>query len=248
MGKQVDTFLGTAVVSIKEKGASGGMRFFANLDSLVQAYEVEKLTVPDNTAPGGGEWDALERVTAATATAVLYDLSPENLAIANAGSVVNSSTVTPIVDEPITVVGLEDFYPTARMIDTSVPPVVENTAGTTTYVAGTDYTVSPGGITLLSGTTIVAGGINISYTPAATKDVQFLGAAGKEYELYIDGYNEANARPFGGKYHRVKFSPTTDFSLIGGSDFAQLTLEMTLLADQSIVAAGRSKYGEVKFA
>lgn len=248
MGKQVETFLGTAVVSIKEKGAAGGMRFFSNLESLVQSYETERLTVPDNTAPGGGEWDALERVTSARATAVLFDLSPENLALGNQGTVVTSSTVTPIVDEAVVVVGLTDFYPTARMIDTSVPPVVENQAGSTTYVAGTDYSITPGGIQLLSGTTITASTIHVSYTPLATEDVQFLTAAGKEYEIYIDGYNEANAKPFGGKYHRVKIAPTQDMGLIGGNEYGKLTVEMTLLPDQSVVGVGRSKYGEVKFA
>lgn len=247
MGKQVDTFLGTAVVSIKEKGVAGGMRFFSNLESLTQSFETEDKTVPDNTAPGGGEWDSITRVTSAKASAVLFDLSPENLALATNGSVVNSSSVTPIVDEVITVVGLTDFYPTARMIDISVPPVVTNSAGTTTYNVGTDYTVSPGGITLVSGTTIVAGGIKIDYTPEATKDVQFLGQSGKEYEVFIDGYNEANSRAFGGKYHRVKFAPTNDLGLIG-SDFAKLTVEMTLLADTSITGGTLSQYGRVAFA
>lgn len=241
------SYIGKGVVYIKDR-SSGGYRFLANVESLTQSFETEEKSIPNNTAAGGGKWDSLTRITAARAAASMYDLSPENLALATNGSV-SAIVATPIVDEALTATALGDIVPTAKIIDTAVAPVVKTTDGLTTYTVNTDYTVSPAGITPLVGGTMVADtGFEVSYTPEAGSAVEMLTAAAKEYTLMVDGLNEADSgKPVRITLHRAKPAAASEISYIG-DDFATLPVEFELLADTTIVAAGKSQYAKIEMA
>lgn len=239
-----DSYIGKGVVHIKNR-ASGGFRFLANVESLTQAFETEEKSIPNNTTGGGGEWDSLTRVTGATASAVMYDFSPENLALATNGTV-SAITATPITDEALTATALGEIVPSLKMINTAVAPVVKNTAGTTTYVAGTDYSVSAAGITpLVGGTMVAVTGFKLSYTPAAGSAVEMLMAAAGEYTLMIDGLNEADSgKPVRITMHRAKPKATSGLEYIG-DDFGTLPIDFKLLPDTS-KAAGKSQYAVIE--
>lgn len=240
-----NSYIGKGVVYIKDR-STGGFRFLANVESLVLSFETEEKSIPNNTAAGGGKWDSLTRITGAKAAASMYDLSAENLALATNGSV-SSIAATPIVDEVLTSTALGEIVPTAKIIDTTVAPVVTDSAGTTTYTVTTDYTVSPAGITpVVGGTMLATTAFKVDYTPKAGSAIEMLTAAAKEYTLMVDGLNEADSgKPVRTTLHRGKPAATSDMSLIG-DDFATLPVEFELLPDSTITTAGKSQYAKIE--
>lgn len=240
-----ESYIGKGVVYIKNR-ASGGFRFLANVESLTNSFETEEKSIPNNTTGGGGKWDSLTRITGAKASASMYDLSAANLALATNGSV-SAVTAGAILDEVLTSTALGEIIPTINLIDTAVPPVVTNTAGTVTYVVNVDYTVSAAGITPLVGGAIPAvGSFNVDYTKKAASVVEMLTSAAGEYTIMIDGLNEANSgKPVRLTLHRCKPAATSEISWIG-DDFATLPVEFEMLPDAAIVANGKSKYAKVE--
>lgn len=240
------SYIGKGVVYIKSR-TSGGFRFLANCESLTQAFETEEKSIPNNTAAGGGEWDSLTRVTGATASAVMFDFSPENLALATNGTV-SAIVATPIVDEALTATALGEIVPTLKMIDTSVAPVVENAGGTVTYDVTDDYTVSAAGITPVVGGTMTADtGFMVSYTPEAGSAIEMLMAAAGEYTLMVDGLNEADSgKPVRITLHRAKPAATSGLEYIG-DDFGTLPVDFKLLPDTT-KATGKSQYAVIEMA
>jgi len=242
-----NSYIGKGVVYIKNR-ASGGFRFLSNVESLIESFETEEKTIPNNTTAGGGDWDAITRIKGAKVAAVMYDFSAENLALATNGSV-TAITATPIVAEAQTATALGEIVPTVKMIDTSVAPVVKNGAGTTTYVVNTDYTVSAAGITpAVGGTMVAAAAFTVGYTPKAGSVIEMLTAAAGEYTLMVDGLNEADSgKPVRITLHRAKPAAASSLGYIS-DDFATLPVEFKLLADTSITAAGKSQYSKIELA
>lgn len=79
-------------------------------------------------------------------------------------------------------------------------------------------------------------------TASGTSTIEALTSAAKEYDVVFEGLNEARS----GKavtFHafRWKMGPANSLDLIG-SDFGKLDVVGKLLADQTIVTAGLSKY------
>lgn len=241
-----DTYIGKGVVYIKNR-ASGGYRFLSNVESITNAFETDKKTVPNNVTAGGGYWDTLDRIKGATASAVLFDLSAANLALATNGAV-SAVTAAAVTAEALTVTAIGEIIPTEFMIDTATPPVVKDHADTTTYVLGTDYSVSPAGITPLGSTIIAADVLHVGYTKKATSVVDMLTSAAGEYSLMIDGLNEANSgKPVRIIMHRCKASAAKQLDFIS-DNFAKLSVDFDMLADASITAAGKSQYATIEMA
>ena len=240
-----DSYIGKGVVHIKNR-ASGGYRFLANVESLSNSFDTEEKSIPNNTTAGGGKWDSLTRITSAKVSLSMYDLSAENLALATNGTVA-AVTAGAIVDEVIIAGAIGDFTPSVNLIDVAVAPIVKHTTNTPIYTVNTDYTVSPSGITIVAGGAITAAqSLKISYTKKAASVVEMLTASAGEYTLMIDGLNEANSgSAVRLTIHRCKPAATSEISWIG-DDFATLPLELEMLPDAAIIAAGKSKYAKVE--
>lgn len=94
--------------------------------------------------------------------------------------------------------------------------------GKVTLVGDADYTVSAGGISLLTGAAFTDGEeLQASYTKAAAQSVEALLNASQEYELFFDGLNDARS----GKAvlvhaYRVKLGATDGLDLIGEDYYA----------------------------
>ncbi len=176
---------------------------------------------------------------------------PELMAAANAASV-KDVTAGAIVDEAHTA-HLGALVRFAHIADTSVAPEVTNAAGTTTYVAGTDYTVEANGhgIVIVTGGTIVAAAtIHVSYTKKAHQVLEGLVKAGAEYSLFFAGQNG-----IGGASESVDVFRVVLFG-DGGQDLIMtkpgpLKLKGTVLVDPSVVvdpAAPLSRFYRIKSA
>lgn len=216
-----------------------------NVSALALAIAEEKVELKNYMTAGGGTLNSFSRITGVTASITLTEYSKENLALATRGasSAVTATTVTDeSIDAPATLT-VDTLVRTAFVIDTTVAPVVTSDPAGTTYVEDTDYTVSPAGITILA-----AGSINASdpllvdYTKKAVDVVEALTASGAEYQVVLDGLNEAQSgTAVVVDMHRVKFGPAADLSLIG-DEFAELVLSADVLADTTITTSGLSQY------
>lgn len=134
----------------------------------------------------------------------------------------------------------------AHLAPTAV--IVTNGTGATTYIAGTDYVVSGGGIVVPETSGIAdASDIKVSYAYGAQNVIQAITAVGAEYTLAFDGMNEVDSgKPCVVDLWRVRFTPAKSLDLID-DDFGKLELEGKLLKDESR-PAGESQYFRYAFA
>lgn len=103
---------------------------------------------------------------------------------------VTSVAAGAVTDEVVTIVTLGvPAKLSRRLIKTSPAPVVTNSAGTTTYVVGDDYTINSrtGEITAVTGGDIVAGPIKVDFSNDAYERVSIRGGAKPVEHFYITG-------------------------------------------------------------
>ena len=221
-------------------------RFVGNVSALNLAITEDKVSQTDYTGPGGGNCATVSRIDAVEMTLTMTSYDPENLALAVFGSAANEAAGT-VTDEaqttPAEAATQDTLVVTDKLIDTSGTTTVTGTGGTPSYVEGTDFTVSPAGITVLAAGSIGGGtDIEISYDNLGVDVVQALQTSPKEYVATFDGLNEAdNGNPIVLKGYKAKFGPTEDLALIS-DEFAELTLTGDLLKDETIVTPGLSQY------
>lgn len=135
----------------------------------------------------------------------------------------------PLVDHPVTTI--EDRWVEIGKLKIS-NVVVENTAGSVTYVAGTDYEVNltMGMIKAIKGGAIATGGdVHVSCSCAAITGTRMkaMTKSNVRIRVKIDGQNYADGREFIGDVYQMRLSPTTDFSLVG-SGFVEASFEGSL--------------------
>lgn len=111
--------------------------------------------------------------------------------------------------------------------------VVTNSAGTTTYVAGTDYLLDAdrGRLQILATGTIVAGEIKVDYTKAATTwEGIRSGAAGELLGALRIVSDNATGDQRDFYMPRVSLVPSGEIPVIAeGTDFAQMTFDVDVL-------------------
>jgi len=121
--------------------------------------------------------------------------------------------------------------------------------GAPALVKDTHYAVTKHGIQFLpGGDTLFVGDhplpIVVGYTANPQYVLQHFVNAGREFLVEIDGENAAdNGLPNSVRYFRAKPSPTSGFNRVS-SEFASMTLTLTLLEDPTRIGAGVSKYME----
>lgn len=221
-------------------------RFMGNVSRFTYGGEEEKVTLPDFTSVGGGNYDSVSRITALNIALEVHDFSAENVSLGLFGSVV-AVTAGAVLDEPVTArAQLDRLVPTAFMIDTSVAPVVTDSGGGTTYTPAVDYTVSAAGITPLSTGSISADeALLIDYTKRALNVIHALTNSGAEFELVFEGLNEAGTQqPTNIRVYKVKFGPSENEAV--GSDFGVITLEGEALKDLTKTTTGISQFMDIQ--
>lgn len=72
--------LNSGQVYLRKAGAAAPLRPIGNVSVLQLAISEDEKTLADYTAPGGGQWAAVSRVSGVEASMTLHDLDPVNLA------------------------------------------------------------------------------------------------------------------------------------------------------------------------
>lgn len=226
---------------------SGGALFpFGNCSKAQLAVETEKKSLLDYESAGGGNAASDERISNVALAITAHDLSPRNLGIATRGLVTAyaGGTVTDEAHSDIVVGGLIPFDHVPNMASSIVVK-----RGATVLTVDDDYS-----LTGRSGITTIAGGTNtlidgddllISYTGLADSIVQALVNSGLEYEIFVDGLNEARSGDAVQlRVHKAKPSPSSvDFI---GDDYAGLELNFEVIKDSTKNGTTISQYFTVK--
>ncbi len=146
--------------------------------------------------------------------------------------------------------GSAPTYSTAVGTTTTDGSVTWTSRGAVTMVDGTDYQVGNSAIEILSSASRFALGlpITIAYTKNAAYLVQILTDSQRDYELYLDGLNEADSGiPSPSRMYKVRFNPAQGLGL-KADDFATLTLDFEALPDTTKTGTGISQYGNFRLA
>jgi len=236
MAEQInEAYIGSGIVYINGRDVG-------NCSNVNFAIEQETQS-QRNYRGGGGNFASVTNITSVALSMELANFSNANLALALRG-VVDVVAAGSVVAENVTAVagGLAE---TAKMIDMTDPATtvtVKDETDTTTYVQGTDYEVTAAGLKILSTGSITDGEVlHVDDDNKGTNVLEALVESGSEVRVVLDGINDATGKPVTVKVHRWKPSPTTGLGLISDS-FATFSIEGEVLADETIQAAGKSKF------
>jgi hypothetical protein len=235
------SYIGSGKIYMRDLSGSGGLIEVGNVSKLDIGTEEETKELRDYRSPGGGVINEVRRITGVTLAMTLHDLSPENLAMALYGTT-EAVAAGSVTGETVTA----QVGALVRLAHTGISNVVvQDETDTTTYTAGTDYEVRPGGIFILSTGAITDGEtLHVAYDYGAQDVVQALDGAQGTYELVFEGLNEARSgKPVIVDVWRARFGAVSTISLIG-DDYAGLELSGKALKDTS-KPSGTSQYFRV---
>lgn len=237
-------YVGKGTFSARVKGAAAGMLPFGNVSAATIRMAEEKKSVLDYQNAGGGEANAFRRIQSVGLDMTLNSLTADNIAKGLFGVATIVAAATGVTE---TVVGYEDaLTPLGKVGVTNL--VVKDVTDTTTYVAGTDYDLVRSSLWVrASGSIVDASTLHLTYDHPAQNVVQALTNSGLEYEVFLDGLNEAQSgRAVAMRFHRYRPGPAADWSVIG-DDHTTLPLSGDLLKDSSIIGAGLSQYLTIEY-
>lgn len=239
------SYYGVGRVFVRIRGAAAARLHIGNVSALDLAVSEDAKKQEDYTTQGGGTVAEVRRITGVELAMTLLDLDKTNLARAFYGTATTVSSGS-VVDESHTAY-VGGFIPTNKPMDLGATITVKE--GATTLTAGTDYEVSSGGITVLSGGALADGDTAlISYTSLEHDVVEALTSESNEYEIYFEGLNEAKeGRVVNVAIHRAKLGAGDMLNLIK-NDFSSINVKGSLLRDNSKTGTGVSKFFKVLLA
>lgn len=228
-------YKGAGKVYIGPYDGTSGMRYLSNVSELQITFNTKDESLQDYDSIAGGTVMKISTIEKAEISITLNDFSPENLALAlwggtsavNAGNAIDTITVK------------HGCFNELIHIN---PSTVSFTGSGSTYIAGTDYVVSGGGIYFPSTSTVPEGSLPVSYNYPSQTVMECLTGGAIEWRVILDGINIANSnKPVKVKLFKVKFNPAKDLNF-KGEKFGELKLQGDLLKDDSITGVGKSQY------
>lgn len=232
----------TAIINgtpyITPLGVNSG-KSLGNLGKMTYSAEVEKKESANNQG-GGGNDDVFYKFKSGRVSLSCRHVTLAMLQLA-LGATSEAVAVAAVVDEPHTVVALDELIELDHMQDLAEELTVTSADGLTTYVVGTDYIRKRAGIIPITGGAILVAAIpKVSYTKHKHVVFQALVNLITETGLLFDGNNERSGNPWIGKWHRIGWgvSPTIEFI---GDDFANFDIEGEILDADFITGVGLSK-------
>jgi len=236
MTTQAGIIKGTAYLG---KG-SGALLAAGNASKCSYSIETEDKELHDYQNPGGGLDDSFTRLKSSKISFSFRHLKKHVLELVT-GGVSTAQTAGAVTAEAHNDVILGGLVATDKAMDLSVAPVVKT--GSTTHVAGVDYTVVRAGIIIpLTGSAILAGDdITIGYTALAAEKIQGQINLTSDYHVIFDGTNERTGQPILADWFRVQFGPAKNIEFIG-DDYISFDVDGKLLKDETKTGTGVSQY------
>lgn len=223
-------------------GSSGARIPVGNCLELVLSHEEDVKRQPDMTAPGGGTYAKVSRISQVNVAIKLADWNPVNFARSTFGTAgtVAGATVADAAHNDAALGGIIRLPPkpttvTVKKVASPAPAPV---------AASGNYEVRPGGVFLLPEAADIAEGddLLITYTHPEYVNVEALTTAAPELELFFEGLNEADSgKPYLIDLWRVSSGIVQQLGLIQ-SEFGTLDVNGELVSDPTKVGVGVSKY------
>lgn len=244
MANEVRAFIGKGQIYLRRLDLKKGLLPIGEASAFQMNITTDEKTLPSHTTRGGGTAATAYSVSDLALAITGHSFTDENIAMALFGDV-SAVSGKEVTDEALTAYS-GALVPFNEIPDTEKTITVKDDTGTTTYTKGTDYDVTSSGIRILAGSTIAnEDEIKVSYTSKNHSLIQLLTNSGYEYELFFEGFNDAdNGNEVNVRIHRCKFSPTSNLGLIQ-DDFAELPIEGQALIDTTKTGAGLSKYATI---
>lgn len=218
-------------------------------------------TIKDYQSVGGGTACSLRELDAVTVALTLRCHTPRNWALATGSSGDAAEVESAVVASEPHVLWPGTTEPLLHLRDEAVAVVVKSADAVTTYVAGTDYVVTPSGsIQSVEGSSIPAPtvtsgvgapNITVGYTRRDQYMLQLYAAAPRVVALHFDGYNVAESPVVATQFDlfKVKFGPAATVNVIG-DNLSVLELSGSVERDDSKPAGTLlnpfSQYGTLK--
>lgn len=235
-------FSGQGIVSLATRSTAGDPQGFVNIGNVSALSITQEVTKEEHTesTTGNRSIDAvLQTKTTVGVSMTIDNLSKENLALMSQGS---SATVAAgsVTNEAVTAY----LAKTVALAHPNVSTVVvTNVAGTTTYVAGANYTVNAeaGSINILNAAAQAAAAnpitdlqvLHIDYSYTAYDTVDAFTSAAPERWIRFEGLNTADSnKPVIVDIFKFQFAPFAELLLINDT-FAEFVVEGEALSDST---------------
>lgn len=243
-------FKGRGIVSIAEAaaykaGTAGAMPVGNAMDFTVTA-DVSEDSQKNMMTAAGGNHCVDYTVDKVTVGLKITCQDARNLAIAMNGEFNSNSAASVVTDE-----SHKSFKGSTIVLENPAASVqaVTGSSGSPTYVAGTDYVLQNGALSIPATSTIPDGAsILIDYTAFAKQDtVELFTHSGKEYFVFFAGQDKVSKAVVNEKLFKVRFKPA-EFNALS-ENLSSIDLEGEALPDDTVQTGGLlSQYGSIKLA
>ena len=239
------SFIGAGNIYFQPYDQSAPLLPLGNVSEFNFSFEEDRKELKNYL--GGGNRNVITRVSNITASLVANDFTADNIALALRGKIAEADTAA-ITDEVLASHGVDgEFIPFNKLPDLSQTVTVKDSLDVE-LVAGEDYELEKSGIKVIGDAGIDDMGVKVSYTPLKSNMIQALVESGREFILFMQGLNDAQeGLPFNIRVHRVKFSPAQNLGFIS-DDFANIPLQLEVLADTSVTGSGLSSFMQIDLA
>ncbi|MBU1567436.1 MAG: hypothetical protein KJ630_17655 [Proteobacteria bacterium] len=228
------SFLGTSNIYIDlltDEGAQTGLQLKGNCPNLAIKTDSERKELIGSGRDNFGQ--VIASVTIPKPASMSFSLNQVDqdmfaMAFFGTNSVLTQASGT-LTDAPVVTIA-DRFVEIGKLMISSV--VVENTGGTVTYVAGTDYEINTrmGMIMALStGAIATAESVNISCSYAEVNGIKMsaMTKSNIRIRMVVDGTNFADGRNFRLTVHRARLAPSGDLA-VQGDNFMEAKFEASL--------------------
>ncbi|UXA48530.1 hypothetical protein M0D44_20010 [Xanthomonas prunicola] len=236
------SYLGSGEIHLRKRGAAKPFRGIGNCSAFSFAPQTNRINLLDNTQPGGGNRNSVDRVTEVQVSFTMHDFSADNFADVLRGTA-TTIVAGAAVDE--LVVAYKDGVTPLLNLATDITAVKPAT-GSTAFEKGKDWDIKNGALYLPADSAIVdpvsgAPNIKVSYAYGAAERLQALVNPNEEYELLFLGFNEARSgKKVRAQAYRVSGGVIGEMALIG-EQYGAGTVTGTINKDTS-KPAGVSQY------
>lgn len=236
------SYSGLADLYLKPYGVAGAARAIGSV-SVCQLTPKVDHKEQKNYGHAGGLLSTRDRLIGVDVKLTLESLSVANLATALRGTATDVPSGAVAAGSEETVTAYLGGLTRLAFINPSTVVVTSTDATPVTYVEGTDYTVTGGGIIpLATGTIVDASQVKVSYSYSAQKVIQALTQGAQDYTLHFDGINDADGNsPVIVDLWRLRMAPVKSIDLIA-DDYAKMELDGQLLFDATQTGVGASQF------
>lgn len=236
-----ESMIPEGVISIRPYGLNLPWRDVGNNSAGTLNVTTESRNLP-NYRGGGGNRNSNTKISEVTAGFTIYDISPENVALALRGTQ-HEVEVTPIVDEVTAVAGVVGEVIAFKYLPNLTETVTVKTAGDVALDVNVDYELTKHGLTVKSAL-VTSAGIKVSYTPLASDVVDLLVGEDLVWEVRVLGTNAAqNDKPFKLDIWKAKFNIAASLQIIADS-YAELPVVLNILIDDTVDESGIGKFAK----